>query len=66
MKIAARGREDEAGEDAGDVEDDGVFVSRPRPMAAPMASHQRGFSDLSRRMVKYAISTHQRKSKEVY
>ena len=29
-------------------------------MAAPMASHQRGFSDLSRRMVNQAISTHQR------
>ena len=42
------------------------LVSRPRPTTAPMASHQRGFSDLSRRMVKYAISTHHRKSKEVY
>ena len=28
------------------------LVSRPMPIAAPMASHQRGFSDLSRRMVK--------------
>jgi len=28
------------------------FVSRPMPRAAPMASHQREFSDLSRRMRK--------------
>lgn len=31
-----------------------------------MASHQRWFSVRSRRMVKYAISTHQRKSNDVY
>ena len=31
-----------------------------------MASHQRGFSVLRRRMVKYAINTHHRKSNDEY
>src|ERR1035438_6124133 len=42
------------------------FVSRPKPTTAPMPSHQRGFSVFSKRIVNQAISTHHRKSKEVY
>src|ERR1035441_3008868 len=42
------------------------FVSRPKPTTAPMPSHQRGFSVLSKRIVNQAISTHHRKSKDVY
>lgn len=42
------------------------LVSRPSPTAAPIASHQRGFSVLSRRMVNHATSTHHKKANEVY
>jgi len=36
------------------------LVSRPRPMALPMAIHQRGFPELSRRMVNQQMSVHHR------
>src|SRR5215469_18560449 len=42
------------------------LVISPNPIAAPIASHQRGSSVLSRRMVNQQTSTHQRNEKEVY
>ncbi len=41
-------------------------TSTPRPMTAPMASHQRGFSLCSRWITSAAMSTHHRKSKVTY
>src|ERR1700751_5932563 len=42
------------------------LVSSPSPIAAPIASHQRGFSVLSKRIVNQQTSTHQRNENEVY
>jgi hypothetical protein len=42
------------------------LVSMPKPMAAPIASHQRGSPVLSRLITPYATTTHQSRSKETY
>jgi hypothetical protein len=42
------------------------LVSTPRPTPAPIPSHQRESSELSRRTTQYAVTTHHRKSKETY
>src|SRR6266550_1319932 len=42
------------------------FDNRPSPIELPIATHQRGSSDLSSRRVKYAVSTQLRQSKETY
>jgi hypothetical protein len=52
LEKSARAGKQNAGEDSGDEKDDEYLVSSPMPTAAPMASHQRGFSVRRRRMVK--------------
>ena len=63
---AARARRTHAGQDSGDVEDDGVLGEQAQSHGRADRQPPAGISDLSRRMVKYAISTHHKKSNEVY